>query len=93
MTFTPFEKNIEVWKQLWRVVEMSDLLIQIVDGRDPLFFYCSDVAQYVQEVNLNKGNFIIINKADFLSESIRLHWSNYLNEQKIQHIFFSAKIE
>lgn len=26
---TPFEKNIEVWRQLWRVVEMSDLIVQV----------------------------------------------------------------
>jgi len=71
LTFTPFEKNIEVWKQLWRVVDMSDLLVQIVDGRDPLFYYCPDVASYVKEVNPNKGNFIIINKSDFLSSDIR----------------------
>ena len=35
---TPYEKNIEVWRQLWRVSERSDLMVQIVDGRDPLFF-------------------------------------------------------
>ena len=68
---TPFEKNIEVWKQLWRVVEKSDLVIQIVDGRDPLFFRCLDVENYTQELNPNKGNFLVINKSDLLSEDIR----------------------
>jgi large subunit GTPase 1 len=27
MAITPFEKNIEVWKQLWRVIEKSDILL------------------------------------------------------------------
>ena len=27
LSITPFEKNIEVWKQLWRVIERSDLLL------------------------------------------------------------------
>ena len=35
---TPFEKNLEVWRQLWRVVERSDVVIQIVDSRNPLFY-------------------------------------------------------
>lgn len=26
---TPFEKNLEVWRQLWRVVERSDVLVQV----------------------------------------------------------------
>ena len=36
---TPYEKNIEVWRQLWRVVERSDVLLQVVDSRNPLFYY------------------------------------------------------
>lgn len=27
LAITPFEKNVEVWKQLWRVIERSDLLL------------------------------------------------------------------
>lgn len=34
----PFEKNLEVWRQLWRVIEKSDLIVQIVDCRNPLLF-------------------------------------------------------
>lgn len=38
MKLTPFEKNINVWRQLWRVIERSDILIQVVDARNPLFY-------------------------------------------------------
>ena len=41
--FTPFEKNIEFWRQLWRVIERSDLVVQLVDARRPLLFRCSDL--------------------------------------------------
>jgi large subunit GTPase 1 len=27
LAITPFEKNVEVWKQLWRVIEKSDVLL------------------------------------------------------------------
>lgn len=49
ITLTPYEKNLEVWKQLWRVVEKSDILVQVVDGRDPLFYRCVDLEKYVNE--------------------------------------------
>ena len=26
---TPFEKNLEVWRQLWRVMERSDIVVQV----------------------------------------------------------------
>lgn len=35
---TPYEKNLDVWRQLWRVVEKSDFGIQIVDARNPLLY-------------------------------------------------------
>lgn len=35
---TPFEKNLEVWRQLWRVLERSDMAIQVVDARNPLLY-------------------------------------------------------
>ena len=54
LAITPFEKNIEVWKQLWRVIEKSDLLLQIVDARIPHFFYSEDLEKYISEVGENK---------------------------------------
>lgn len=36
---TPFEKNLEVWRQLWRVCERSHYLFQVVDARNPLLYY------------------------------------------------------
>jgi len=39
LAITPFEKNVDIWRQLWRVIERSHLLLQIVDGRNPYFFY------------------------------------------------------
>ena len=32
LVLTPFEKNLEVWRQLWRVLERSDVLVQVRGG-------------------------------------------------------------
>ena len=48
-TMTPFERNMEVWRQLWFVVDRSDVLVQVVDARDPSFFRSGDLAKYVSE--------------------------------------------
>jgi large subunit GTPase 1 len=45
---TPFEKNLEVWRQLWRVIERSDVVAQVVDARDPLFYRSADVEDYAR---------------------------------------------
>ena len=88
---TPYEKNIEIWRQLWIVIERSDILVQIVDCRDPMFFRCPDLEKYVKEVGKEKVNFLLLNKADLLDNVVRESWSQYLNKEGIHHIFFSAK--
>jgi large subunit GTPase 1 len=78
---TPFEKNIEIWRQLWRVVERSDVIVQIVDARNPLLFRCPDLDQYVKEVDTRKRCVLMINKADYLSRHARKEWVKYLKSQ------------
>ena len=93
LAITPFEKNLEVWKQLWRVIERAHVLLQIVDARNPYFFYSADLEKYIKEVDEGKGKkqfLLLVNKADYLTEELRQHWSNYFREHNINHLFFSA---
>lgn len=90
---TPFEKNLEFWRQLWRVVERSDVLIQVVDCRNPLTFRCKDLEKYVMETGTHKRTMLLLNKADFLTPEERLTWSQYFRARKVAHLFFSAKQE
>ena len=90
LLLTPFEKNIEIWRQLWRVVERSDAIIQVVDCRDPLFFRCEDLDKYIAEVDPRKKTLLLLNKADLLSDDQRFFWGSYLKSKGIGFIFFSA---
>lgn len=90
ITMTPFERNIEFWRQLWRVIERSDVVVQIVDARNPLLFRCEDLEAYVKEVNPNKDNLLLVNKSDFLTESQRESWAEYFRSKGINAAFFSA---
>jgi large subunit GTPase 1 len=47
LTVSPFEKNLEVWRQLWRVIERSDIIVHILDARDPLAFRSTDLEDYI----------------------------------------------
>lgn len=90
LILTPYEKNLEFWRQLWRVVERSDVIVQIVDARNPLLFRSEDLEKYVKEVDNNKMNMVLINKADFLTEEQRITWAKYFDEQNLKVAFFSA---
>lgn len=89
----PFERNLEFWRQLWKIIELSDIIIQVVDARDPLFYQSSDLAQYVKEVDSNKESVLLLNKADLLTENQRTAWSTYFQSSGTKALFFSATSE
>ncbi|KAL3922046.1 MAG: hypothetical protein SGARI_006540, partial [Bacillariaceae sp.] len=91
---TPFEKNIEIWKQLWRVMERCSCIVQIVDARNPLFYLSKDLKQYATQ-ELGKPMLLLINKSDYLSPLQRKAWHEYFSdpEHPWEHVFFSAHEE
>lgn len=91
LVMTPYEKNLEYWRQLWRVMERSDVVVQIVDARHPLLFVCQDLVSYATQ--MGKRNLLLLNKADLLTQSQREAWAQYLDSIGIQGVFFSALLE
>ena len=59
-------------------------MVQIVDARNPLLFYCPDLEQYVHEVDENKVCLLLINKADFLTH--RQRFVHFLSTILMSHI-------
>ncbi|KAF2764276.1 P-loop containing nucleoside triphosphate hydrolase protein [Teratosphaeria nubilosa] len=92
LLLTPFERNLEVWRQLWRVIERSDLVVQIVDARNPLLFRSEDLENYVKEVDTKKRNLLLVNKADMMTLEQRTAWADWFVEHKINFRFFSAEL-
>ncbi|TKA31027.1 hypothetical protein B0A50_01995 [Salinomyces thailandicus] len=92
LLMTPFERNLEVWRQLWRVIERSDLVVQIVDARNPLLFRSDDLERYVKEVDRKKRNLLLVNKADMMTLEQRQAWAEYFVDRGINFRFFSAEL-
>lgn len=91
LVLTPYELNLDMWRELWRVIERSHLLIQIVDARNPLLFLCEDLAQYLDErQGRNTPMILLLNKADLLTEEQRAEWLRYFSAESIDCIFYSS---
>jgi len=100
LLLTPFERNIEVWRQLWRVLERSHLVVQIVDARNPLGFRCEDLERCIREIEGPEGEkgsgpgrrkpLLLVNKADLLTREQRRLWAVYFEEEGIDFAFYSA---
>ncbi|XP_061681448.1 large subunit GTPase 1 homolog [Syngnathoides biaculeatus] len=93
LCLTPFERNLEFWRQLWRVIERSDVVVQIVDARNPSLFRCPDLELYVKEVSENKVNMLLVNKADLLTRKQRQAWASHFEKEGLRAVFWSAHAE
>lgn len=92
LVLTPFEKNLEVWRQLWRVLERSDIVVQVIDARDPLTYRSSDLEDYARDISRHKRSMLLLNKSDLLPEAARIAWADYFDSQGVSYIFWSAKL-
>ena len=45
LVLTPFEKNLEVWRQLWRVLERSHIVIQVLPSMPEIGSSCSSMSR------------------------------------------------
>ncbi|KAK4530669.1 hypothetical protein CCYA_CCYA05G1526 [Cyanidiococcus yangmingshanensis] len=87
---TPYEKNLQIWRQLWRVIERSQLIVQVLDARYPLLFYSPDLERYLEEHHPEKKSVLLLNKADLLVPAARKAWQRYFADRKKTVWFFSA---
>ena len=90
LSMTLFEKSLSIWRQLWIVLAKSDVICQIVDARNPEFFMCPDLAEYVKEIDSKKKYLLLVNKSDFLNDKQREYWSAKFIKESYEFIFFSA---
>ncbi|EDQ89970.1 uncharacterized protein MONBRDRAFT_16766, partial [Monosiga brevicollis MX1] len=71
-----FELNLETWRQLWRVLEVSDILFIIVDIRYAPLHFSPALFDYVTK-ELGRKVLIILNKCDLVGEPTTTAWKEY----------------
>lgn len=79
-TLSYFELNLETWRQLWRVLEMSDIILFIVDIRYAGAMFPPTLYEYVTNT-LNKDMILILNKIDLAPSPLVVAWKHYFQEK------------
>ncbi|GAA6229281.1 guanine nucleotide-binding protein-like 1 [Lates japonicus] len=79
-TLSHFEHNLETWRQLWRVLEMSDVILLIVDIRHPVLQFPPALYHYITG-DLQKQVVLVMNKADLCPPPLVIAWKHYMTSQ------------
>jgi ribosome biogenesis GTPase A len=72
-----FEHNLEVWRQLWRVCEMAQVVVVVVDIRHPVLHLPPSLYQFVND-ELRKPMCIALMKTDLVPPSVLQAWKDYI---------------
>jgi hypothetical protein len=80
-TPTYYERNLTVWRQLWRVCELSSILLILLDVRCPLLHYPPSLRNYVLSLRPPKKVILVLTKCDLVPPSVAKAWKSFLEAQ------------
>ncbi|BFG42754.1 hypothetical protein CerSpe_290280 [Prunus speciosa] len=69
------------YKELVKVIEASDVILEVLDARDPLGTRCIDMEKMVMKSGPNKHLVLLLNKIDLVPREAAEKWLSYLREE------------
>lgn len=59
-----------IWNELYKVIDSSDVVIHVLDARDPIGTRCRSVEKYLKEEAPHKHLIFVLNKCDLIPTSV-----------------------
>ncbi|CAO1619510.1 unnamed protein product [Sympodiomycopsis kandeliae] len=75
-----FERNVQVYRQLWRVLERSKILLVLLDARCPPVHLPPSLESFLTRF-ANRRTILVLTKKDIVGEQIASQWRSYLQEK------------
>ncbi|VDL62735.1 unnamed protein product [Hymenolepis diminuta] len=78
-----------LWNELFKVLDSSDVVLYILDARDPMGTRSKYIEQYMKKEKPNKHFIFIINKVDLVPVWITKRWKKLLSKDYPTLVFYA----
>ncbi|CAK9784268.1 NGP1NT-domain-containing protein [Cutaneotrichosporon oleaginosum] len=68
-----------IWGELYKVLDSSDVIIHVLDARDPLGSRCKPVVDYIKKEKSHKALIYVLNKVDLVPTWVTARWQKHLS--------------
>ncbi|OBA27448.1 NGP1NT-domain-containing protein [Hanseniaspora valbyensis NRRL Y-1626] len=71
-----------IWNELYKVIDSSDVVIHVLDARDPLGTRCKAVEEYMTKDVAHKHLIYVLNKCDLVPTWVAAAWVKHLSKER-----------
>eukprot|EP00915_Cephaloidophora_sp_WS-2016_P008718 GHVH01012169.1.p1 GENE.GHVH01012169.1~~GHVH01012169.1.p1 ORF type:complete len:524 (+),score=81.81 GHVH01012169.1:56-1627(+) len=70
-----------IWGELYKVVDSSDIIVYVIDARDPMGTRCRALENHIKADKPNKHQILVLNKVDLVPNYITEKWIKLLSKE------------
>ncbi|KAK6188147.1 hypothetical protein SNE40_004394 [Patella caerulea] len=74
-------RSKRVWSELYKVIDSSDVVVQVLDARDPQGTRCYHVENYIRKEKQHKHIIFVLNKVDLVPVWVTQKWVAILSAE------------
>ncbi|VTZ66548.1 nucleolar GTP-binding protein 2, putative [Plasmodium chabaudi chabaudi] len=70
-----------IWTELYKVIDSSDIILEVLDARDPIGTRCKKLEESLKKDRAHKHIILILNKVDLIPTSVAEKWVKILSKE------------